>query len=247
MKMLTLFLMVLVLSGCGSILSTPSLSLSPTIDISPDRAEKTPAGEPADPSAYAGQMAQPMFAYMFSPGGMWLWQKDFKEGQWSSWNLTTKTHERIKTEVALLKEAEEDRKWWRLKYEESDTRITYEGLLCMETFSLRRLRVKTNDEEAFEVPVTEETLGYHGRPSRITPESLEAAIVETRDITVPAGSFTAQMAEFGVTAGGQLQIWLNDDVPGGVVQYRLIEDGDEIVRSELEDYGEGAETELDSY
>ncbi|MGM0568374.1 MAG: hypothetical protein ACQESB_04055 [Elusimicrobiota bacterium] len=252
MKMLTLALMALIISGCGSVLPTPSLNLSPDINISPGASGKTSVDEPEEPSAgrgnaYAAQMAQPMFSYMFSPGGMWLWQKDFKEGQWASWLLTSDSQEQIDVEIALLKNAEESRKWWRLGYEDSGTKIIYEALVLMDTFSLRRLRAKTNGEEPFEVPVAENTLGTYGSPSRITPESLQAAIVETQNITVPAGTFSAQRAEFGVTSGGQLEIWLNEEVPGGVVKYRLTEDGDEIFHSELKDYGEGAETILNSY
>ncbi len=246
MKQLVIILISIALTGCGTIFSIPT----PTIDLTPEISgpRVRTQGESQPQKQYAGQIAQTMFSYVFAPGGLWLWQKDFEEGEWISWDLKTDASQKdIVANLAYLKEADNNRHWWKLIYNTEDDVITYEALINHDDFSTRRLRAKFGDDAPFEVPVTEESYSYYSRPRRITPEALEASIQETMYINIPAGNFQTRRAEFGVITGsGQLEMWLNDEVPGGIVKYKLTSEQAQAV-GELKNFGTGAKSILNSY
>jgi hypothetical protein len=235
----------------GCLPGVPRIDVGPKIDLSPKFSSSSGSSSQQSQQGqqYAAQMSQVMFSYMFAPGGIWPWQKEFKKGEWSSWVVKSgSSGEQFSSEIAYLKDAGDGLRWWRLIYRDGEDEIIYEALIRQEDFSVRRMRAKINDEEPSEVPVTEgAAYGPYGPPRRITEESLEAAIQETTTLRVPAGKFTAERAEYGGAARGTIELWLNDSVPGGVVKYRFTaEEGGETTGN-LKEYGTGAETILGSY
>ncbi|MGM0441764.1 MAG: hypothetical protein ACQEQC_05025 [Elusimicrobiota bacterium] len=250
MKRILIVSVIFVISGCSSVfrIPTPSINLTPSMPKPQATQSSTGRTQSVNQTQYAGQIAQTMFSYVMAPGGIWLWQKEFKEGEWTSWNVTTDDNDKIKIDIAYLKDAGNNRHWWRLIYNSDEEEITYEALMNHEDFSTRRLRAQFDSDEPFEVPVAEGgSYGPYGTPRRITPESLEASIQETVEVDLPAGSFQSRRGEFGVMMGqGQLELWLSDEVPGGVVKYQLTSEQSDAV-GELTDYGKGAESILGSY
>lgn len=249
-----LIVSVMLVSGCGTRIPSPGLG---DIDIASFMEEPRDAEEPEREDlshadrvrrSVALQMSQALFSYKFSVGGVWPWQREFEPGQWTKWEFCDASEiPDLETELAFLKEAEEEISWWRLSLDPpDDDAIIYEALIAEPDFSVRRLRAKMGPEEPFEVPVTEGTYGY-AAPLRITPESLEAASVGEVDINVPAGSFTARHIRYGIPERGEIELWLSETVPGGVIRYRYTSPEKEVFTASLTDYGRDAETLLESY
>ncbi len=241
-------LVSILLSGCPMGVPraprAPRVSLGPTIDLGPKISG--PSGSKAQ-QQMALQVSQLMLSYKVSPGGFWLWQKDFESGEWTKWDVYSDGTKEMETEFAYLGSFTEGRKWWRLAYssESEDTYAVFEALIDHFDYSFRRLRSKINDGEKQEVPVPEETF-LPVQPKKLTPESIQAATVGQESVNVPAGSFNASLVRFTTDDDGELNIWVNHDVPGGVVKYSLSHDGEEMV-FDLKEYGTDAVTLLDSF
>jgi len=245
MKNSITILMALLISGCGT-LSVPVPI--PGIDISPDINISAPAQQRIHPQdiQYQRNTFRMMFSYFFSVGGIWPWQKEFKPGQWCRWQVKN-DGETSKEELALLKRMENNREWWRLRlnFGNKEDEIIFESLIDSADYSLRRLRSKMGENEPQEIPVAEGS--YITKPVKLTQESVKAATVGKEKVSVPAGNFTCNHIKYSdITGEGTLELWVNYDVPGGVVKYSFGSNGDSLV-FELEDYGTGAKTILNSY
>ncbi|MEF8941994.1 MAG: hypothetical protein V5B78_04290 [Desulfohalobiaceae bacterium] len=150
--------------------------------------------------------------------------KDFAPGEWTKWKITPGEEQKYITELASLKQAKDNKKWWRIKTEtdKGDTFI-YEALIHSDNYTIRRLRSNINDQQPRELPVRENTHVYN-RPMELTEESIQAAIVGNEKIDVPAGTFKTKHIRYGTpSTQGKINIWMNKDVPGGVVKYNLIQ------------------------
>ena len=244
-----LVIVIFIFVGCG-------YANIPNVDLSPEIKTGT-SGEQTKKdrmkynygSKYQMQMSRMVFSYMFSAGGIWPWQKDFAPGEWTKWRITPGEEQKYITELASLKQAEDNKKWWRIKTatDKGDTLI-YEALIHSDDYSIRRLRSKINEQPPQELPVRENTHIYN-RPMELTEESRQAAIVGNENIDVPAGTFKTKHIRYGSPANqGKINIWMNKDVPGGVVKYTLTQsEGANAFTAELLDYGKGADTVLNSY
>lgn len=244
-----MLLIVFFIGGCGYP-SLFNLDLSPDVKFSPQREpEENKSTRSNYGSQYQMQMSRMMFNYMFSVGGIWPWQKEFASGEWTKWKITSDGEQKYTSELASLKQVGDNKKWWRVGAEtdEGDTFI-YEALLQTDDYSIRRLRSKINEQQAQEVPVSEKTYVY-SRPTKLTQESIQAAIVAEETVEVPAGTFDAEHIKYDTPSNsGKINIWMNKNVPGGVVKYRLTETGEgSAFTAELLDHGKGATTKLDSY
>lgn len=173
--------------------------------------------------------------------------RDYAPGEYTEWEVTSSQDAPTSNmRRAFLSREDNGNEWWQVVYQEadSDEETVMEALFSPGRDELRRLRARYPDEdEASEVPVEEQS---YTSPRQLTPESVAGATEGTEEIKVPAGSFKAQRVRFG-TAGAEEVWWLSDEVPGGVVQYRLGtgEDGDEDAYTRrLSDFGTGAESRL---
>ena len=165
-----------------------------------------------------------VFTMAFHSGSYTFENEGYEVGEWTRWRLTDSGSDRPdEMERAMLHRRDDGMEWWRVKYI-SDTgegrdSMTVEALFDPETGEFVRMRGRMPGEaEAKEMPVEEGTYGYK-EPRRLTEESMEAAMVGTETVSVPAGSFTADHVRYGGMEGGTYDWWLNEDIPGGMVKY----------------------------
>lgn len=190
-----------------------------------------------------------LFQSMFTAYGYNLELVPYLTGEWTDWNFRGGDDE----EPAVMKKAflaklENQQEWWQMRLygEDQDEAVIVEVLFSKERGSLRRMRQKTGDEAPQEVPVTE---GWYTPPMNLTPESIEGAVTKKGvSVTVPAGSFKADLLEFAAMGTGAIRLWRANGVPGGVVRTQLVDPGGKTVWiSELKAHGTGAKTALNSY
>ena len=193
-----------------------------------------------------------LFGVAFHSGSYVVTDEDvYQPGEWTRFRMldageTTPTL----IERAFLARTDEGNEWWRVKYvnTEDGEEIVLEGLFSSDRSELLRLRGRFPGEEAKEMPVEEGTYGY-AEPVRLTEQSVEGATVGMETVTVPAGTFRARHIRYG-QPGSTLEWWLNADVPGDMVRYAHRADTQaegevpQTWTAELEDYGDGAVSEL---
>lgn len=198
---------------------------------------------------YAGYL----FNVAFYANGYAVTDQAYAPGEWTRWQMVEEGEQtNAVLKRAFLERTEDGNEWWHVTYEntETDEAIVLEALFSPEREEMLRLRGKFPGEEPEEMPVEENTYGY-SEPTQLTEESVEGATVGTESITVPAGTFEARHVRYGA-AGGTFEWWINDSVPGDLVKYlRQVDDDTETGSEELgywvvelEDYGDGAESEL---
>lgn len=181
-----------------------------------------------------------LLSVAFHSGGIVPAGATFEPGEWTTWRVGEEQASGNLIGRAFLERTDDGREWWRVSMtdEEGDS-IVAETLFSSDRREIRRMRVKTpEDERLEEVPVQEGTFGW-APPSRLTEESLEGATVGTETIQVPAGTFTARHVRYG-TGGGTMEWWLDDSVPGGMVRYQRAA-GEESWTAELTAFGADAE------
>ncbi len=252
----TMAFTMLLLAGCPK----PSINLpSPQINInlptvSPKVNVNVQGNMPTGgiPAGMTNQMAVQMFPYIFSYAftlnGYWVWLSNFKPGQWTKFRVypSDEQDESVEIEKAFLKKLSDGKEWWRVSYISEGDTVIYEALISPDRSQLLRLRVKVLGSEPGDVPVTQGT-GYM-QPIELTKESIEGATVGTETVNVPAGTFRAKHVHYITPGSGAVDWWYVESVPGGVVLYKFFdESGKETFRGELEAYGSGATTLLNSY
>ncbi len=159
-----------------------------------------------------------LFAMAFGSGGYAVGETDYEPGEWTRWRWSGDNDEGWLERAYLGPDG--DREWWRVKLYDADEDESFvvEGLFTADLGELLRMRRQfPGDEEPVEVPVQKDQ--YYVPPTTLTDESIEGAKVETSDVTVPAGTFTADHIRFGSAQGGTWEWWLTDAVPGSIVMY----------------------------
>jgi len=98
-----------------------------------------------------------------------------------------------------------------------------------------------------EVPLTEESV--YVPPAEVSDESIKGATVGREEVKTPAGTFTADHVVFMSSAGeGNIEWWITDKVPGGVVKYIATDnEKKEVWESILTEAGSNAKTILKSF
>ncbi|MBI5142842.1 MAG: hypothetical protein HZA20_11740 [Nitrospirae bacterium] len=197
------------------------------------------------------QLYPMMFQSMFVSYGYNMELLQYKPGEWTEWNLRNEGDENAMVlKKAFLAGLDNGQEWWQivLPGEKKDEGMVMEVLFAKKMESIRRMRQRTGKAEPQEVPVTE---GWYSAPMSLTPESLEGSVKKRGvKVDVPAGSFTADLLEFGVTAMGQgtLRFWRSKAVPGGLVKAEVVDDDGKILwTSSLSGHGSNAKTLIGSY
>lgn len=174
---------------------------------------------------------QALFTAGFYHGGYHWDALSYKPGQWTRWQATG-VDQGDELEKAFLKRTDEGHEWWRIsakgkrdgKVEEVVIEALFEAEDDDSDRGLRKLvrlrRQFPGDEEAVEVPVTDENRSaWYRRPVKLTDESVKGATVGTEKITVPAGTYKCKHLKYAHGGGGDtMQWWLSKKVPGRVVQ-----------------------------
>lgn len=189
-----------------------------------------------------------LFQATFYQGGYNLATQDFSPREYVHWTASGMgAGDWFKK--ALLKRRDDGSKWGGhlVAHNDGET-VTMEALFSPPEESgnrrLLRLRVQYPDEQPEEVPITEEDSErwvLQGQRT-LTAESYEGLKVGVADVTVPAGTFTANHLQTSHPGQGGTGNWyVNDTVPGGVVKFRWQHEDDERVL-ELKDFGDGRTT-----
>ncbi|MFO0582062.1 MAG: hypothetical protein U0229_07320 [Anaeromyxobacter sp.] len=167
-----------------------------------------------------------IFAMAFSQGGYSLEETPYKPGEWTRWSIPNEKASGDEAKEMTLERAylfdEGGATWWKVKYvadpkKPAESTMIIEGLFDKKDYTLRRMRAKMpNEKEGKEMPVTQQT--YYVPPQRLTPESIKGATKGIVTVTVPAGTFKARHVVFGDAAGGSVEWFLVDGIPGGNVK-----------------------------
>lgn len=260
--------LILSMAGCGSMVSGALSSAGSGIGSGIGNAVGNKIGAAAGnamaarmPAMWTPDMTPIYMNYLFTmtfhSGSYALEGTDYEPGEWTRWRMVESDSDQQPPiiERAFLARTEDGREWWRVKYisdtEEGRDSITVEGLFDRETGEVVRMRGKMpGEKEAKEMPVQEGTYGYV-EPVYLTKESMEGARVGTETVRVPAGAFTTDHIRYGGMEGGQLDWWMNEQVPGGLVKYSrsyASEDADGPDpynwTVELLDHGTGAKSQM---
>lgn len=193
-----------------------------------------------------------MFNYMFSSYGYGLEINDYQEGQWTSWAINTgEDEDAMMMSKAFLKKLENGQQWWQVEIKNvNDEGSNYmaEVLFAKNRASVVRYREKIGDNEVQEKPVSK---GWYTSPTELTEESQEGALSKQNiEVTIPKGTYMANLLKYGVAPDISLNIWKAKDkvIPGGVLKYKTSStDGELMYQSELQDFGTDASTKLNSY
>lgn len=197
---------------------------------------------------------QMVFSMAFGSGGYALGQSGYRPGEYTRWSIPNDDSQAKEStmERAYLFNDRDGNQWWKVKWvlDASDaarSTLIVEALFEKGTWKLLRERVKMpNETEGKEVPVDEAS--YYQPPRQLTKQSLEGGTVGVERVSVPAGSFTAKHLSYG-DMSGNVDFWMVDSVPGGVVKYGhgTKGGGDDDTRNWqmlLVAYGKGASSEL---
>lgn len=191
-----------------------------------------------------------MFNYLFTGYGYQLELEDYPEGGWTEWQ--TDDSEESYMRKALLKKMDNGQEWWQIilkgDSEDDEERYIAEVLFSEGRESIVRMREKIGDNEVQEKPVSE---GWYNSPQKLTEESMEGALSERSvSVSVPAGTFTADLLNFGVAPGISMKMWRvsADEVPGAIVKYEYAEEEEgENSTMELVGFGTDATSLLESF
>lgn len=208
--------------------------------------EKLPAPKTPMWGTFMAMQAQVVFSYTFSAGGMWLDQTGYKPGEWTKFEMKAEGDAKpVVLERAFLKRLANGDEWWRTSWEADGESWIYEALISKKDGTLLRLRARDTDGNEGEVPISEQQI--YSEPQEVSAESIKGATIGTENVSVPAGTFTARHVRFVNQGQGNVDWWLNDKVPGGVVKYEMSENGTVQWKSELKAKGSNATTILKSY
>ena len=207
--------------------------------------EKLPPPRSANWGNFMAMQAQIVFTYAFSAGGLWLGQVDYAAGDWAKFEIITDGDNSIEMERAYLKTDEVGNHWWRISWIDGEDIWIYETLISP-TGSLLRLRAKDADGNEGEIPVTGEQLYYP--PQEVTDESIKGATVGKSSLETKAGVFNCDhIVYLAVYGQGNVEWWITKEVPGGVAQYKIVDQGETLWQSTVIAKGKNATTILGSY
>lgn len=192
-----------------------------------------------------------IFNYMFSTYGYSTSVDDYKEGESTTWQITTQDGDKtMEMYRAFLKKMDNGQEWWGVRLNLADEdQSTYiaEILFSENRSSVLRYREKLDGGDIQEKPVSE---GWYNQPVSLTEESMQGATTEEGvSVKVPKGTFTANLLNYGAGPETYIKIWTatDADIPGGVIKYETTSKNEVVYSSQLKDWATDATTELDSY
>ena len=207
--------------------------------------EKLPPPRSANWGNFMAMQAQIAFTYSFTIGGLWLGQVGYEPGEWTKFEIDTGGGNIVEIERAYLKTDEKGNHWWRVSWIDGEDTWIYESLISSGG-NLLRLRAQDTDDNEGEIPVSGEQIYYP--PRDVTQESIEGATIGQENLETKTGAFNCDHVKFLAVYGqGNVEWWLSNKVPGGVVKYQIVDQGNVIWTSTLVAKGADATTILGSY
>jgi hypothetical protein len=207
---------------------------------------------------YAWLWISQLFTVQYLSGAT-MFEKDYKPGEWTKWQVTTADNEDVQTNERAFIGRQTDRgEWWRMKTIMTDKGAGTADTVVMEALfrpdstnemmqTLVRMRARfPGNTEAQEMMVPEQWAMWNmsGSMPRPTKESVDGATVGTETVTTPAGTFRARHVRFG-SGGGTMDWWLDDTSVGGWVKFSMMDNEKKpMYTMELVSKGVGAKSEL---
>lgn len=195
---------------------------------------------------------------MMYMSGATMFEQPYKPGQWTKWEIqdASQADTKMVLERALLSREGDGSEWWRIKSinvspESSDT-ITLESQfkkmdetgIAMQVVRMRGKLPGDTEGKELMVPQHLSMLSMTAFPFKPTPESVAGATVGTESIKVGSSSYASKHVKFGA-GGGNMEWWLADKAPGGVVRIKFTgQDKDAKWLMEMTGAGTGAKSEL---
>lgn len=192
---------------------------------------------------------------MFYQAGYYGDELAYEPGEYTIWTSDDSPYGEV-VERAFLKRRDDGWEWWRVEIfgedpdSEDDFHLIMEALFEPEDEKryIRQMYVQYPDsDEAEEVEIDEEdTERWVIRAEKWSDEERQEAFVATEEITVPAGTFTADRyrADSAEDEDMVTEWWVTErQVPGSIVRVHQYEDdGDQEYTLNLESYGTGADS-----
>lgn len=160
-----------------------------------------------------------------------FYSDDYSEGEGTVHRITIldgSGEESYIIERALLKKYPDGRLMWLLEYRDDDEEIYYEFITDSE-YSIETVYYDSEDDGIISFPADEDMSPGSRTMNR---EDYGAEAVHNVTIDVEAGRFDTDEYSYEDGSGLIVNWWLNDEVPGLLVSYKM-EDSSDIVISEL--------------
>jgi hypothetical protein len=191
--------------------------------------------------------------------GATMFETDYKPGEWTRWEISDASQrgEQMVLERAMIRRDPDKSEWWRTKTisisrrQRADTIIIESQLKPLDPDGMAqtvvRMRGKFPGDTAGKelmVPENMNTLTAQAFGRKPTKESIAGATIGTEVITVGNTSYTTNHVRFG-SGGGDMDWWLSDKAPGGLVRVQSTSNGkDAVWTMNLVGTGTGAKSEL---
>ena len=190
--------------------------------------------------------------------GATMFETDYKSGEWTKWEIkdASQPDQHMVLERAMIRRDPDKSEWWRTKTisvtpERADTIILETQLKPLDadgmTQRVVRMRGKFPGDSAGKelmVPEGSNTLSAQPWGRKPTKESIAGATVGTESIRVGTTTYSAKHVKFG-SGGGDMDWWLSDRAPGGLVRVQSTANGQEGKWTmDLVGTGTGAKSEL---
>ncbi len=172
-----------------------------------------------------------MYWSSFYPGGFYMDDSNYKEGQGTVWELASKeSGDVLAMEKILLKIYDDGSKWWKVKYRDGGDETVYEFLLNSR-HDLVKLRFRdehTGKIREYTVSGDEpETVSGMERMRMITDSDYHEWNTGKEKVSTEAGIFTADHLVFKDDAS-RYEWWVSADVPGNLVKFSWKNDSDAV-------------------
>jgi hypothetical protein len=190
--------------------------------------------------------------------GATMFESDYKAGEWTKWDINDESQpdQHMVLERAMIRRDADRSEWWRTKTinvssQSADTIVLETQMKPVDadglTMQVVRMRGKfPGDSSGKELMVPEnmQTVSSGAWTRKPTPESVAGATVGTEPVKVGATTYSAKHVRFG-SGGGDMDWWLADKAPGGIVRVQSTANGKESKWTmALTSAGTGAKSEL---
>ena len=190
--------------------------------------------------------------------GATMFETDYKAGEWTKWEIkdASRPDESTVLERAMLRRDPDRSEWWRTKTisvtpQQSDTIIMETQLKPLDKDGLAMQMVRMRGKfpgdsvgKEMMVPENMQTVRATAWGSKPTAESIAGATLGTESVKVNGKTYVARHVQFG-SGGGNMDWWLSDKAPGGLVRVQSTANGKEAMWTmDLTGTGTGAKSEL---
>lgn len=190
--------------------------------------------------------------------GATMFESDYKPGEWTRWEIAdaSQPDQKLVLERGMIRRDADKSEWWHTKtisvsgtsadtiVLESQMRPSGTDGLTMTVVRMRGKFPGDSVGKELMVPQNMQTISPQAFSRKPTVESMAGATVGTEAIRVGSSSYMTRHVRFG-SGGGDMDWWLSDKAPGGLVRVSSTANGQEGKWTmSLTGSGKGARSEL---